>query len=109
MRTHLQRGTVLSLTKRTQGLMRRARLAMAFLVTIAALVQPIHVAGGQTTFQRISTQFIAALADPGATSGSGAQSWGLWPLDPGPRCVELNTYERLKDAGGIAPARWKFD
>ena len=31
---------------------------------------------GQTKFQRISTQFIAALGDPGATSGSGAQSWG---------------------------------
>src|SRR5688500_17070873 len=65
--------------------------------------------GGQTKFQRISTQFIAALGDPGATSGSGAQSWGLWPLDPGPRGVELNSYKRLKDAGGVAPARWKFD
>ena len=60
-------------------------------------------------FQRISTQFIAALGNPGATSGSGAQSWGLWPLDPGPRGVELNSYKRLKDAGGVAPARWKFD
>ena len=47
-----------------------------------------HAAGeGQTKFQRRSTQFIAALGDPGATSGSGAQSWGLWPLDPGPRGV----------------------
>jgi hypothetical protein len=69
-----------------------------------------HAAGGdQTKFQRKSTQFIAALGDPGATSGSGAQSWGLWPLDPGPRGVELNSYKRLKDAGGVAPARWKFD
>ena len=69
-----------------------------------------HAAGGdQTKFQRKSTQFIAALGDPRATSGSGAQSWGLWPLDPGPRGVELNSYKRLKDAGGVAPARWKFD
>ncbi|MDF0643971.1 MAG: hypothetical protein P0111_08060 [Nitrospira sp.] len=69
-----------------------------------------HAAGGgQTKFQRKSTQFIAALGDPGATSGRGAQSWGLWPLDPGPRGVELKNYQRLKDAGGIAPARWKFD
>ncbi|BFU93314.1 MAG: hypothetical protein NTNFB02_00360 [Nitrospira sp.] len=69
-----------------------------------------HAAGGgQTKFQRRSTQFIAALGDPGATSGSGAQSWGLWPLDPGPRGVELKHYQRLKDAGGVAPARWKFD
>ena len=66
-------------------------------------------AGAQPKFQRISTQFIAALGDPRATSGSGAQSWGLWPLDPGPRGVELNSYKRLKDAGGVAPARWKFD
>ena len=65
--------------------------------------------GGQTKFQRIPTQFIAALGDPGATSGNGAQSWGLWPLDPGPRGVELTSYQQLKDAGGVAPARWKFD
>ena len=54
--------------------------------------------GGQTKFQGIPTQFIAALGDPGATSGSGAQSWGLWPLDPGPRGVELTSYQQLKDA-----------
>ena len=72
-------------------------------------IQAHAAGGGQTKFQRISTQFIAALGDPGATSGSGAQSWGLWPLDPGPRGVELNSYQRLKDAGGVAPARWKFD
>ena len=60
-------------------------------------------------FQRISTQFIAALGPPDATSGSGAQSWGLWPLDPGPRGVRLSSFEQLKEAGGVAPARWKFD
>ena len=27
---------------------------------------------------RIEPQYIAALGDPGATSGNGAQSWGLW-------------------------------
>jgi hypothetical protein len=71
---------------------------------------PAHAAGGgQTKFKRISTQYIAALGDPGASSGSGAQIWGLWPLDPGPRGVKLNGYKRLQDAGGIAPARWKFD
>ncbi len=65
--------------------------------------------GGQTKFQRTSTQYIAALGQPGATSGTGAQSWGLWPLDPGPRGVKLNSYTRLKDAGGIAPTGWQFD
>ena len=88
----------------------RAYRTIVLLVTIAALAQPVHVGGGnQTKFQRISTQFIAALDDPGATSGSGARAWGLWPLDPGPRGVELNSYQQLKDAGGIAPARWTFD
>jgi len=57
----------------------------------------------------VPTQFIAALGDPAATSGSGAQSWGLWALDPGPRGVELNRYAQLLDAGGVAPARWRFD
>ena len=110
VRTHLQRGAVLALRRRAQRLIRRACLATALLVTIATVAQPVEAAGGgEPKFQRISTQFIAALGDPGATSGSGAQSWGLWPLDPGPRGVELNSYTRLKDAGGVAPARWKFD
>jgi hypothetical protein len=64
---------------------------------------------GATKFERSRTQFIAALGDPGATSGSGAERWGLWPLDPGPRGVRLANYDRLKASGGVAPARWKFD
>jgi hypothetical protein len=60
-------------------------------------------------FKQVPTQFIAALADPSARSGSGAQFWGVWHLDPGPRGVGLNRYERLKSAGGVAPAQWKFD
>ena len=35
--------------------------------------------------------------------------WGLWRLDPGPRGVRLANYEKLKAAGGVAPAQWKFD
>ena len=106
----MYREGLLALTRSTLRLIRRACLATVLLVTIAAVAQPVHAAGGgQTKFKRISTQFIAALGDPGATSGSGAQSWGLWPLDPGPRGVELTSYQRLKEAGGVAPARWKFD
>jgi len=62
-----------------------------------------------TRFKRISTQFIAALAAPGATSGDNAEQWGLWRRDPGPRGVNLQSYELLKAAGGIAPAQWKLD
>jgi hypothetical protein len=60
-------------------------------------------------FRQVQTQFIAALAEPTATSGSNAQLWGLWRLDPGPRGVGIGRYDRLKAAGGVAPAQWKFD
>jgi len=98
------------------GLSRRSFLAAgtaaaaAAALSPAALAQPAYAAGqGQTRFRRIPTQFIAALGDPGATSGSNAQLWGLWRLDPGPRGVRLSGYERLQAAGGVAPAQWKFD
>ena len=105
-----QRGTMLEHTCRTQRLMSRVLLAMGLLMMMAALWQSAHAIGdGQTKFKRIPTQFIAALAEPGATSGSGAQSWGLWRVDPGPRGVRLDSYEQLKDAGGVAPAQWKLD
>jgi hypothetical protein len=84
----------------------RACLAAALLAAISCA----SAAGDdQPPFQDVPIQFIAALGDPSATSGSGAQAWGLWPLDPGPRGVELVDYKRLLDAGGVAPARWKFD
>jgi hypothetical protein len=63
----------------------------------------------KTFFKRVPTQYIAALGDPTARSGSGAETWGLWPLDPGPRGVKLKHYENLKAAGGVAPANWTFD
>ena len=51
-------------------------------------------------------QFIAALGDKDASSGKGAQEWGLWRLDPGPRGVQLGAYEQLAAKGGKAPAGW---
>jgi hypothetical protein len=90
--------------------MSRALLVMGLLMTMAAFGQSAQAAGkAPTKFKRIPTQFIAALGDPHAKSGNGAQSWGLWSQDPGPRGVQLDQYERLKAAGGVAPARWKFD
>lgn len=104
------RDTELQASRRTQYLIRCVYLATAVLVTMVGGGQSVHAEdGGHIKFQRIPAQFIAALGDPGATSGSGAQSWGLWPLDPGPRGVALNSYERLKAAEGIAPAQWRFD
>jgi len=61
-------------------------------------------------FKRVPTQFIAALGDPDAKSGSNAKDWGLWTVDPGPRGVFLDQYKKqLVDRNGVAPAGWKFD
>ncbi len=110
MRTSFQRGTVLWPPRGTLVLIGRACLATALCVMMATLGQSVYASdGGQPRFQRISTQYIAALGPPSATSGNGAQSWGLWPLDPGPRGVRLSRFEQLEEAGGVAPARWTFD
>ena len=108
-RTGPRRGTRLAPTCGTERLTSRLLLTMVLLM-MTALGQPAHAAGKEkATFKRIPTRYIAALGDPGANSGHGAQSWGLWPLDPGPRGVWLDRYERLKLTGGIAPAQWRFD
>jgi hypothetical protein len=90
-------------------LTRRAGIAALLLASVSAGYPALAAAPGGTKFQRVPTQYIAALGDPGSNSGGGAQTWGLWLLDPGPRGVGLNSYGRLKDAGGVAPAGWKFD
>lgn len=42
----------------------------------------------QIKYQRYpSIRFISALGDPTASSGQGAETWGLWRDDPGPRGV----------------------
>jgi hypothetical protein len=78
------------------------------LLAIGLLILPEQIQA-EMVFKPIPTQYIAALGDPGATSGTGAESWGLWQMDPGPRGVQLSDYESLKAEGGVAPAQWKFD
>lgn len=63
----------------------------------------------KTLLRRVPTQYIAALGAPDATSGTGAQNWGWWYEDPGPRGVWLNQYEHLMAAGGVARKGWVFD
>jgi hypothetical protein len=75
---------------------------------LAAATTPASAADF-SKFRRIEPQYIAALAAPSATSGNDAQTWGLWPLDPGPRGSRLESYPQLKAAGGMTPAGWKFD
>jgi hypothetical protein len=98
-----------------RGLSRRSFLAVGTAAATtaalsrAALAQSAHAAEIEPKFKRIPIQYIAALGDRDATSGSNAQLWGLWRQDPGPRGVRLDRYERLEAAGGVAPAQWKFD
>ncbi len=85
-------------------------LSMGSLVLAAGLQPPVHASGVDLSkFKRIEPQYIAALGDPGATSGSGAQAWGLWNQDPGPRGCKLDRYDQLKATGGVTPSQWKFD
>ena len=110
IRSPVPHDAVSACTRSIQHLLGHACLATVWFLTIAIVTQSVYAAdSGQTKFRRISTQYIAALGDPGATSGNGAQLWGLWPLDPGPRGVKLSRFQSLKEAGGIAPSRWKFD
>ncbi|MGY8814058.1 MAG: hypothetical protein ACKVHQ_04990 [Gammaproteobacteria bacterium] len=108
--TNSQRMTVQATQHTSSRLMKVALHAMVLLILIVTLGHSAYTFGDdQTKFKRIRTQFIAALGEPGATSGSNAQSWGLWPLDPGPRGVRLSNYEKMKAADNVAPAKWKFD
>ena len=81
-------------------------LATGLFMMMAAWGQSAHA---QTSFKHIPAQYIVALGDPAASSGSGAQLWGLWRQDPGPRGCLLENYGQLKASGGVAPAQWKFD
>merc|ERR1711954_2059 len=67
------------------------------------------VKGTMTKYVGVQTQFIAALGDPKASKGSGASSWGIWRVDPGPRGVHITEWELLKTMGGLAPSGWIFD
>ncbi len=83
-------------------------LSIGFLMLAAGVQQPVH-ASDLSKFRRIEPQYIAALADPGASSGNNGQSWGLWSQDPGPRGSRLDRFDQLKAAGGVTSSGWKFD
>ena len=88
-------------------------LAVSFLCSVLLLVmtlQQVHAENYRERFVPVRpAHYIAALADPDASSGNNAETWGYWPLDPGPRGVHLTKYSDLQAAGGIAPAKWQFD
>jgi hypothetical protein len=98
------------------GLSRRSFITATMATAISGTVSTDTLAqaakqfgDARTQFKRIPTQFIAALGDPEASSGAGAEGWGLWRLDPGPRGVRLGGYEKLRAADGVTPHQWEFD
>ena len=117
MITHLTSNSAISIPQRARPwtgtarqLVNRILLLLGLLIMLPTLGQLVQASEEIPTFQRVPTQFIAALGNAGATSGTGAESWGLWRRDPGPRGVWLTNYEvELKATGGVAPAHWKFD
>ena len=90
---------------------RDAAMACLLAVFVALAAAPATAAADdyRSRFKPVPTQYIAALADPAASSGENAQTWGLWRLDPGPRGVRLDDHGDLLAAGGVAPAGWQFD
>lgn len=90
------------------------QLVCQSLVTMSLLMASTQVFAEARTkarqvFKRIPTQYIAVLGEPDATSGTGAERWGLWRKDPGPRGVWFKRFDKLQSTGGIAPAKWQFD
>ncbi len=92
------------------GISRRQILVAGAVATATLMLSPAALAQSAVPrFRRVPIQYIAALGDPQARSGSNAQEWGLWAKDPGPRGVDLDDYDRLRANAGVAPARWTFD
>ena len=86
--------------------------------SIRHLCQALLAAGGlmtalpahaEASFARIPTQYIAALGDSQASSGTDAGTWGLWAVDPGPRGVDISDFQALVANAGVAPDGWQFD
>jgi hypothetical protein len=88
--------------------------AIAGSVLVSSMVAGAQLYNSQVStpagFQRVPLQYIAALGDPTANSGGGADAWGLWRQDPGPRGVWLRDYEaNLKQSNFVAPNGWTFN
>ena len=89
-------------------LAKSANLSLLF-AAVGLTIAAVEGASAKDVFKRVPTQYVAALGDTSAKSGTGAETWGLWPVDPGPRGVRLSNFPNLKLNDGVAPANWKFD
>ncbi|MGK0273624.1 MAG: hypothetical protein ACI88H_004306 [Cocleimonas sp.] len=86
--------------------MTRRKWLMSSIGLWASAIAPSVFA--QKYYRRIPLQYIASLASEGEKSGTGAENWGLWKVDPGPIGVWLRLYQILEKTN-IAPAGWRFD
>ena len=93
-----------------QSTRRAALLTLPSLVVGAGVAVAADESGtSKMKFQRYpQLRFIAALGDPKASSGTGADQWGLWRDDPGPRGFYLRDYDR-KLKNNVAPGGWTLD
>lgn len=87
----------------------RKRIWAALLAAVGAALLVALPARADEVLVRVPTQYIAALGPSTATGGDDAATWGLWPLDPGPRGVWIKDYEALVESDGVAPKGWRFD
>ena len=95
----------------TSPLSRTAFLKLGTAFAAVTTISPMAAQAQETEYKRVNPiQFIAALGDKTASSGTGADKWGIWRVDPGPRGVELRDYDKLEKSGGIAPrGKWQFN
>lgn len=91
-----------------QNILRIYAVSGLFLVTTMLCLMPLARCESKGSFKHIPVQYIVALGNPDATSGTGAETWGLWRQDPGPRGCRLDGFKQLK-SDGVAPAQWAFD
>ena len=75
---------------------------------IAGLTGRSAWATGEDGNKNAPIHFIAALGAETATSGSGAQDWGIWYGDPATRSVWLSMYPLVRQMGGFTPANWRI-
>ena len=84
----------------------RAAISLVF---AAFAMTASTMAHAEAAFVPGNTQYIAALGDPAATTGTDAATWGFWSVDPGPRGVGIRDYDALIANAGVAPDGWQFD
>ena len=76
-------------------------LSMGSLMLATGLQPTVHASSADLSkFRPIDPQFIAALGDPGATSGNDAQSWGLWGPGPGPARLQTGPLQTIEGGRG---------